>query len=150
LTFGKDLLGVLRKACFSLEKKRALSLARRYSASRPLTAGGTSIYSYFGGIINTGHFFRLEVNTGWSRSCFAVVERKHERRTLKGVWMSENKERHITDLLQLVNRTMYSLISPLTSEHRVKVADEWMCRTLLPRNLFCPTCSCRKEQVEVW
>jgi hypothetical protein len=69
-----------------------------------LTAGGTSIYSYSGGgIINTGHFFRLEVNTGRSRYCFAVVERKHERRTLKGVWMSENKERHISDLLQLVN-----------------------------------------------
>jgi len=33
------------------------------------------LYSYFGGIINTGHLFWLEENTGWSQYCFEAVER---------------------------------------------------------------------------
>jgi hypothetical protein len=65
LKFGKDLLGVHRKACFSMEKKRALSLARRYSASRPLTAVGTSISTHISAASSTlGISFGLRTTLG--------------------------------------------------------------------------------------
>lgn len=77
------------------------------------------LYSYFGGIINTGRFFfGLRKSLGGCR--FALERsREHGRTTLKGVcvWMSKQKVRLISDLPRLVNRTIYSLT------WSVKIAD---------------------------